>query len=938
MAPKQTGTLNSSERTKTSLRTAGAETKGLASRRPQSQDIAEIYDLIPGLVIAMDTNHTILDLNQTAAQAAGKRKEQCIGLKFWDLFDSPGCRAGTCAASRAVKEGVVCEGTAHPLVKGKETPVLVTAAPRFGPDGEVIGVVELVFPAMAELVLKDEVDRLAAATKAGDLNQRIPESKFEGRHLETARALNEMLDTITKPLDEVKSALGRLAVNDVTVDVTGTYPGAFGEIAAATNLVRERVKNTARILGDLAAGEFEQDLEGLIKIQRRSENDVLIPAFIQAMQAVSGVVKDTEALAAAALTGNLSARADATQQRGDFRRILEGMNGILAAVADPVAVSASYVERISRGDIPDKITAEYKGDFNAIKQSLNRCIDTLGGLTKEMVHMSHEHEAGDIDVVIDSSKFEGAFRSVAQGINEMVGAHITVKKKAMACFAEFGKGNFEATMEKLPGKKAFINDTIEQVRTHLKQLITDLQALVTAATNGKLSVRADATRQQGDFRRIVEGVNQLLDATLLPIEEGNRVLRQIRGGNLREQVEIECKGDHQKMKDAINGVHDWLKGLVEYVTRIANGDMSAQMEKASDQDQIHEWLVLLKTNIVQLQSELARLITAAKDGDLVTRGDPEKFKGAYSELMTSVNEMFEVFRATMETVGHMSEPLTQSAAELSRVSQEMGSSAEQTASQANMVSAGSEQVSRNIQTVATAADEMSASIREIAKNTADSTKVATAAVRSAEETNVTIGKLGQSSAEIGQVIKVITSIAQQTNLLALNATIEAARAGEAGKGFAVVANEVKELAKETAKATEDISRKIEAIQTDTKGAVSAIEQIGSVIGQINDIQNTVASAVEEQSVTTNEITRNLTEAAKGGADISHSIAGVAEAARTTTGGAGQTQKSAEALEKLAEELQSLVGRFRYATGNGRINPVAARSKNLHHELTGASIH
>jgi methyl-accepting chemotaxis protein len=301
--------------------------------------------------------------------------------------------------------------------------------------------------------------------------------------------------------------------------------------------------------------------------------------------------------------------------------------------------------------------------------------------------------------------------------------------------------------------------------------------------------------------------------------------------------------------------------------------------------------------------------------------------------------MFEVFRSTMETVGRMSSPLSESAAELSRVSQEMGSSAEQTASQANMVSAGSEQVSRNIQTVATAADEMGASIREIAKNTADATKVATAAVRSAEDTNITIGKLGQSSAEIGQVIKVITSIAQQTNLLALNATIEAARAGEAGKGFAVVANEVKELAKETAKATEDISRKIEAIQTDTKGAVSAIEQIGSVIGQINDIQNTVASAVEEQSVTTNEITRNLTEAAKGGTDISHSIAGVAEAARTTTGGAGQTQKSAESLEKLAEELQSLMGRFRYDTTKGRVNPVAAaRSHDLRHDLAGASVH
>ena len=738
-----------------------------------------------------------------------------------------------------------------------------------------------------------DASMLAEAGVQGRLEVRADASRHQGDFRKVVEGVNASLEAVATPLGRAIEHLQKLAKGINGEHITREYKGEFLKLRDGFN------------------GVFES---------------------------LGRLVNDSNALAAAAQDGKLAFRVDAARHDGDFLRIVEGMNRILGAVADPVSVSASYVERISKGDIPEKITTEYKGDFNNIKQSLNRCIDTLDALLKEMAHMWHEHEMGDIDVGIDSAKFEGAFRNVAQGINDMVGAHIAVKKKAMACIAEFGKGNFEAPMEKLPGKKAFINDTIEQVRAHLKQLMADLQGLVTAATEGKLSVRADATQQQGDFRRIVEGVNHLLDATLLPIEEGNRVLRQIRGGSLRERVEIECKGDHQKMKDAINGVHDWLKGLVDYVTRIANGDMTARMEKASEQDQIHEWLVLLKTNIVQLQSELGRLIAAAKDGDLVLRGDPEKFKGVYSELMNSVNEMFEVFRATMESVGRMSDPLSQAAAELSRVAQEMGSSAEQTASQANMVSAGSEQVSRNIQTVATAADEMGASIREIAKNTADATKVATAAVRSAEDTNVTIGKLGQSSAEIGQVIKVITSIAQQTNLLALNATIEAARAGEAGKGFAVVANEVKELAKETAKATEDISRKIEAIQTDTTGAVTAIEQIGSVIGQINDIQNTVASAVEEQSVTTNEITRNLTEAAKGGADITRSIAGVADAARTTTGGASQTQKSAESLETLAQELHTLIGRYRYDSNQGRVSPaVAAQSRNLHHELAGASI-
>lgn len=258
-----------------------------------------------------------------------------------------------------------------------------------------------------------------------------------------------------------------------------------------------------------------------------------------------------------------------------------------------------------------------------------------------------------------------------------------------------------------------------------------------------------------------------------------------------------------------------------------------------------------------------------------------------------------------------SQTLAGAARELTSVSQQMASNAEETAAQANVASAAAEQVSKNVTTVSTGAEEMGASIKEIAKSANEAAKVATAAVKVAERTNATVGKLGESSAEIGNVIKVITSIAQQTNLLALNATIEAARAGEAGKGFAVVANEVKELAKQTAKATEDISRKIEAIQGDTKGAVEAIAQIGRIINQINDIQNTIASAVEEQTATTSEISRNVGEAAKGSNEIAQNITSVAQAARSTTEGASDTKRSADELSKMALDLQQLVSQFKY---------------------------
>ncbi len=302
-------------------------------------------------------------------------------------------------------------------------------------------------------------------------------------------------------------------------------------------------------------------------------------------------------------------------------------------------------------------------------------------------------------------------------------------------------------------------------------------------------------------------------------------------------------------------------------------------------------------------------VNAAATGDLST-SVPAVGDGAIGQLGAGLERMIMSMRESITAIGHSASMVGTASDELSAVAQRLDSSAAETATQAQSASVASEEVSVTLRSVSTGTEELLVAIREIAKTASEGARVATSAVTSAAQTNAMVAKLGANSAAIGDVIKVITSIAQQTNLLALNATIEAARAGEAGKGFAVVANEVKELAKATAKATEDIGRIIASIQSDTESAVRAIGEIGGIIGQISDFQGTIASAVEEQSATTTEMNRNIAEGARGSGEIAQSISGVAGAARATTDGAAQARASASSLAKMGNELRRLVDQFK----------------------------
>ncbi|MGB9597352.1 MAG: methyl-accepting chemotaxis protein, partial [Candidatus Poribacteria bacterium] len=358
----------------------------------------------------------------------------------------------------------------------------------------------------------------------------------------------------------------------------------------------------------LAAGDVNQTIE----YKSGDEIGILAKAFAQIMDSIKALISETVTLTKAGVEGKLDARGDTKKLQGGYRDVVQGFNNTLDAVIGPLNVAAEYVDRISKGDIPPKITDNYNGDFNEIKNNLNMLIDNLNTFIFEMGEFYKEQKAGDIDYYIDENKFQGIYKQMANGVNEAVKLHVTSILRVLDIIGDYANGDFSSVLEKLPGKQIIANERVDMIRNNLMNLISEVENLMTAAINGELNTRADVAKFKGDYLKIVGGMNKMLDAVIEPINEAREVLLQAAEGDLTVRVKGDYKGQLGELKNSINTAFESIENTIAQVSVSSNQVASASEQIATGSQSLAESASEQASSLEEISSSLEELSSMAK--------------------------------------------------------------------------------------------------------------------------------------------------------------------------------------------------------------------------------------------------------------------------------------------------------------------------------------